>query len=206
MEAWNVRNSRKLLGLIVEERLVARKIDRHHHQVGEHDLCVVAQVGLGNDQRILHRRARARRKQTVEAAVERDACNDRDEDGGRRRDDREHSDDTHVQPRTGAAGTTRLHDLPDLAGDDAEQERNRHRIGEQQRHDDVVTRRDRREVGEDDEGDERREHATPTAIGPRIRPSPRLRRPGASVGSAMATSLALMAPRAENARKPTAPG
>ena len=66
-------------------------------------------------------------------------------------------DDAHVQACRGAARAARLHHLPDLAGDDADQQQHRRRVGEQQRHHDVVGRQDRREIGEHDEGEEGRQ-------------------------------------------------
>ena len=148
---------RQLGRLGIEQRLGARQVEAHHHDVGAHDLRVIVQIGFGDDQRVLDRRAGAGREQAVEAAVERDAGHDRHQDRGRRGDEREQADDAHVQPRRGAAGAPRLHHLPDLANDDGDQQDHRRRIGEQQADHDVMGRGDGGQIGEDDEGDEGRQ-------------------------------------------------
>ena len=76
----------------------------------------------------------------------------RDEDGRHRRDHREQRDDPDVQPRRGAAAPAGLHHEPDLAGDDAEQQEDGERVDQQQRDDDLMGRRDRRQVGKHHEG------------------------------------------------------
>ena len=68
----------------------------------------------------------ARGEQPVEAAVERDAGDDRDQDRRHRRDHGEQRDDAHMQPCRRAAAPARLHHLPDLVGDDAEQQEHGH--------------------------------------------------------------------------------
>ena len=83
------------------------------------------------------------------------------------------ADDAHMQPGAGAAAAARLHHLPDLAHDDAEQQQHRHRIGEQQRDHDVVGRQERGQVGKDDEGDKGRQQSQADrdrAEHPRFRP------------------------------------
>jgi hypothetical protein len=148
----------ELVVVVLELRFVARDVDRHDHDVGAHDLRVVAQIGLRHDQRIFDRRARARREQPVEAAVERDAGDDGDQDGGRGGDDRKQADDANVQLGAGAPGTPCLHHQPNLAHDDAEQQQHRGGVHQQQRDDDVMGRRDRRQIGQHDEGGECRQH------------------------------------------------
>ena len=100
---------------------------------------------------------RARREEAVEAAIERRARHHGDEDGGNRGDDGEQADDLHVQPRAGAAAPARLHDDPDFAADDAEQQQPGHGIAEQQLLDHGVDRRNRGQPGEHQEGGGRRE-------------------------------------------------
>ena len=151
----------QLVAVVLEDRLVARDVVGHDQDVGAHDLRVVVQIGFRHDQRIFDGRARARGEQPVEAAVERDAGDDGDQDGGRRGDDREQADDAHVQLGAGAPGAARLHDQPDFAHDDAEQQQHRGGIHQQQRDDHVMGRQDRREIGEDDEGGEGREQSEP---------------------------------------------
>ncbi len=112
---------------------------------------MVAQIGFGHEQRIFNRRARAGRKQTVEAAVERHAGDNRDQDRGRGGDNGKQADDADMQPGGGAARAARLHHLPDFAHDDCEQQNDGRRVGQQQRDDDVMGRRDRRQIGENDE-------------------------------------------------------
>ena len=182
---------RQLVGSWSKTGLSRAKVDGHHHDVGAHDLRVIAQIGLGDDQRILDGRARAGRKQPVEAAIERDAGYDRHQDRRRRGDDREQADDAHVQPRGRAPGTARLHHLPDFAHDDAEQQQHRRRVHQQQRDDDVVSRRNRRQVGQNDEGGEGRQQRQATAIGPSIRRS-RAGAAGASAVSAVVVRSTLM--------------
>ena len=117
----------------------------------------------------------------VEAAVERDAGDDRDQDRRDRRDHREQADDAHMQPRAGAAAPARLHDVPDFAADDADQQQRRERVDRQHGDDDLMGRRDRRQPGEHHEGDGGRQQRqrrprsirsrAPTAAAPRRRES-----------------------------------
>ncbi len=171
----------KLVAVVFENRLVARDLESHQHDVGAHDLCVIAQIGFRHDQRILDRRAGARGEKPVEAAVERDAGDNRHQDRGRGGDDGEHADDAHMQPRGGPSGAASLHHLPDFPYDDTEQQNHGDRVRQQQRHHDVMGGRNRREIGEDDEGGkgrqqrksdrDRTEHPRPSS--PRRRPGKR---------------------------------
>ena len=156
-EAWKVRNCFSLSRSCSNIGLVRAMSNGHDHDIGAHDLRVIAQIGFRHDQRILDCGARAGGEQPVEAAIERHAGDDRDQDRRRRGDDGEQSDDAHMQPRGGPPGAAGLHHLPHFAHDDAEQQQHRRRVREQQRDDDVVGRRNRRQVGENDEGDEGRQ-------------------------------------------------
>ena len=71
-------------------------------------LGVLADIGVGDDQRLLDHGARARREETVEAAIERGAGDHGDEDGRNGGDHGEQADDLHVQPRAGRAAPARL--------------------------------------------------------------------------------------------------
>ncbi len=140
------------LALAVEQRLGARHVERHRHDVAADHAGLVLQIGVGDDQRVLDDRPRAGREQPVEAAIEGDAGDQRDKNGRNGGDHREQRDDADVQPRRGPAAAARLHHQPDLAADDAEQQEHRQRVGEQQRDHDRVGRRDRCEIGQHHEG------------------------------------------------------
>ena len=147
--------------VLLEDRFAARYVQGHENNVGAHDLRVIAQIGLRDDQRIFDGRMRACRKQPVEPAVECHAGDDRHQDRRRGGDEREQSDDAHMQARGGAPGAASVHHLPNLAHDDAEQNQHRHRIRQQQGNHHIMGGQDRRQVGENDEGDERREQREP---------------------------------------------
>jgi hypothetical protein len=61
-----------------------------------------------------------------------------------------------MQPRAGAPAAARLHDVPDLAADDADQQERGKRVDRQHGDDDLVGRGDRGQAGEHREGDGRR--------------------------------------------------
>jgi len=107
--------------------------------------------------RILDERLRLLREQAVETAVERHACGHGNRNHGDRGDDGEQGDDAHVQSRRRAPATPGLHDPPQLARDDQNQKKDRDRVGKQQRDHDLVRGRYRREAGEHDEGQDRRQ-------------------------------------------------
>jgi hypothetical protein len=99
---------------------------------------VVAQVRFGDDERVFDGRACARGEQSVEAAIERDARDNRDENRRYGGNDRKQSNDPDMQSRGGATAASRLYDLPYLAQDDAQQQQHRHRVHKQQGYDHVV--------------------------------------------------------------------
>ena len=141
-----------MIAVLVEQRLGAAEVVGHR-QILAADRCgVLGHIGVGHDQRLLDHGARARREETVEAAVERRGGDDGDENGGHRGDDREQADDLHMQPRAGAAAPARLDDNPDFAPDDGEQQKPGDGVAEQQLDDHLVDRRDRRQAGEHQEG------------------------------------------------------
>ncbi len=142
--------------VLVENRLGARELDRHRNGVGAHQPVLVAHIGLRNDQRGLDHALGLRRDQPVETAIDRDARYHGHQDRRHRGDDRKQGDDANMQPRAGAAAPARLDHAPDFPADDSEQQPAGHGIADQDGLDRLVGRGDRREVGEYQEGRERR--------------------------------------------------
>ena len=79
-------------------------------------------IGAGDDQRVLDRLARRAGKQPVEAAVDGHVGDDRHQHRRQHRDDREQADDLDMQPGRRPAAAPGLHQLPDFADDDADQQ------------------------------------------------------------------------------------
>ena len=144
----------ELLAVLLEHRFGARDFEAHQHDIGTHDLRMIAQIGFRDDQRILDRRACAGREQPVEAAIERDARHDRHQNCRGRGDNREQPHNPNVQPRGGPSRPFGLDDLPDLPDDDRQQQDDGPGVDRQQRDDDIVRRRDRGQIGQNDEGGE----------------------------------------------------
>ena len=147
----------ELLARLVEQRLGARKLDRGSDAFGAHELHLLAHISVGDDQRVLDERLRLLREQPVEAAVERHACNDGYQHRRNRSDNREQGNDAHVKSRRGAPAAPRLHNTPDLARNDHNEQKDRDRVGQEERDHDLMGRRDRREPGQHEEGDQRRQ-------------------------------------------------
>ena len=145
------------LAIGVEHRLGAAEIERHGHDLAADRLCVLAHIGVGDNQRLLDHGARAGGKETVQTAVERGAGNHRDQHGRNGGNNGEQPDDLHVQARGRVAAPARAHDRPYFAADDGEQEQTRRQVGQQELDDDFVNRRDRRQPGEHHEGRGRRQ-------------------------------------------------
>ena len=99
---------------------------------------MLAHIGVRDDERVLHHRAGARREQPVEAAIERHARDDRDEDRRQRGDDRKQRDDLDVEAGRRPPPPPRLEMMPDLAADDAEQQQHRERVHPEQGDDHIV--------------------------------------------------------------------
>ena len=140
------------VAVLIEQGLGARHVDRHRVGVGANRLRVLADIGVGDDEGVLHHRAGPRREQPVEAAVERHARDDGDENRRQGGDDREQGDDLDVEACRRPAPPPRLENMPDLAADDAEQQQDRERVHPEQGDDHVVGGLDRGEAGEHDEG------------------------------------------------------
>ena len=137
----------ELVARLVVERFRARKLDGGRNGIGARELRVLAHIGICHDERVLDERMRLLREQAIEPAVERHACHHRDQDRRCGGDDREQRHDPHVQARGGTATTPSLDDPPHLAADQADQQRDGHRVDEQESDDDLVGRRNRGEAG-----------------------------------------------------------
>ena len=142
----------ELLARLVEQRLCTRQLDGDRDAVGAHELDVLAHIGIRDDQRILDHRLSLLREQTIEAAVERHACDDRHQHRRNCRNDGEQCHDTHMQARRRAAAAPRLHYPPHLSRDHQNEKEHSDRVGEKQRNHDLMRRRDRSEAGEHDKG------------------------------------------------------
>ena len=177
----------ELLAVLIEQRLGARELDRHRDDVGAHDLRVLAQIGVGDDQRILddrsvcceNSRSRPRSSVTLATTATRIA--------GTAAMTENSATMRTCSRAAGAAAPARLHHPPDLAADDAEQQQHRQRVDQQERDDDLVGRRDRREVGQHEEGDERRQQRQRDGDQAQQRAPAR---PGAAVAAAASSAVA----------------
>ena len=140
------------LAIGIEHRLGAAEIEGHGHDLAADRLRVLADISVGDDERLLDHGAGAGREEPVEAAVERRTGDHRHEHGRNGGDDGEQPDDLHMQARGGIAAPARPHDHPDFAADDREQEQSRRQIGQQKLDDDFMNRRNRRQAGHHHEG------------------------------------------------------
>ena len=147
----------ELVAGLIEQRLRAREFNGGRDGIGSRELRVLADIGVGNDQRVFDQRMRLLREQPVEPAVERDACHHRHQDRRRGGDDRKQGNDPHVQPRSGPATAAGLEHPPHLPANQSDQERDGHRIGEEKRDHDLMGRSNRREPGQHHEGREGRQ-------------------------------------------------
>ena len=127
----------------IEQRLGAAEVERHRGDFIADQLAVLVEIDLRDDERILDDALDARREQRREPALERDAGDDRDQHGGNSGDHREQRDDAHMQPGARPPAPARLHDAPDFAPDDRDQQKRRDRIDRQHGDDDLMSRRDR---------------------------------------------------------------
>src|SRR4029079_6981975 len=107
--------------------------------------------------RVLDHGVRLLGKQAIEPAIERYACHHGHQHGRHGRNDREQCNNAYMQACRGAAATSRLQDLPDLAQGDGREQQHRHRIRQEQRYDDFVRWCDRREARKNNEGYESRQ-------------------------------------------------
>ena len=132
----------ELIAIGIENRFGATKVVRHRQKVAAYRLGMLADIGVGHDHRLLDHRARACRKKSIESAVERGAGDHRDQDGRNSRDHREETDDLNVKARPRPPAAAGLHDLPDLAADNAEQQQAGDDVAEQELDHDLVNRCD----------------------------------------------------------------
>ena len=135
----------ELVAGLIEQRLRAREFNGGCDGVGSGELCVFADIGVGNDQRVFDQGVRLLGEQPVEPAVERDTCHHRHQDRRCGRNDGKQSNDPHVQPRSGPATAASLEHPPHLPANQSDQERDGHRIGEEKRDHDLMGRSNRRE-------------------------------------------------------------
>ncbi len=148
--------------VLVPERADALQVARHAHDVAANRIGMLAHIGLRYRHRIIDDGAGAHREPAVEAAIERDARQQRDQDGRDHGDDAEQRHHPHMQAGGRPAPPPRLDDAPHLAADDAD-EHQRHRAVEAQHGDDDFLRRHQRgDADQHDEahqsGDERHQH------------------------------------------------
>ena len=145
------------LAIGIEHRLGAAEVEGHGHDLAADRLRVLADISIGDDERLLDHGARAGREEPVEAAIERRAGDHRYQHGRNGGDDGKKPDDLHMQARGGIAAPARPHDHPDFPADDREQEQPRRQIGQQKFDDNFMNRRNRRQAGHHDEGRRRRQ-------------------------------------------------
>ena len=179
-----------MIAVLIEHRLGPAEVVGHRHILAADVGGVLGHIGVGHDQRLFDHGARARRKETVEPAIERRRGHDGDEDGRNRGDHREQADDLNVQPRAGAAAAARLDDDPDFAPDDGEQEQAGDGIAKQQLDDHLVDRRDRGQTGEHQKCGGGRKQREPTAIAPISREATGIGAPAAGSSGATGTGAA----------------
>ena len=158
----------------------ARPVEIRRHQIGlagERPALRVP-VGRGDLDRVRHDRLDRAGEPGVEAAIERDGGDQRDEHRRKRRHEAEQADDARVQARPGGAGAAGAHEAARLPGDDADQDDDEHQIEEEQRPHDVVGRQDGRHAAEHEERRQRRTGGPPSRSAcrsSRVRAGPRRR-------------------------------
>ena len=86
----------KLIAVLIEYRLGAAEVVSHGQQIAADRLGMLADISVGDDQRLLDHGAGARREETIKPAVQRRAGDDGDEDSRHRRDHGEEPDDLNV--------------------------------------------------------------------------------------------------------------
>ena len=142
----------ELVAVLVEHLPGAAEIEGHGQNLAADRLGVLADIGVGHDQRLLDHGAGARREETVEAAIKRRRGDHRDEDGRNGGNHGEQADDLHVKPRAGVAAPARLDHYPYFAADDGKEENSGRGVAEQELDHDLVHRRDRGKAGKHQEG------------------------------------------------------
>ena len=153
-----------------------RNIVGHSDDIATDELRVLLHVRICDIQRVLDHLPRRSGKQPVQPAIDGHVRHDGYQYRRYYRDDREQADDLDVQPGSRPAATTCLDNLPDLPDDDGHQQQDRCRVDQKEGNNDRAGRRDRRQAGQDDKGQEgrkqrqanrdRRQQATerPTAL------------------------------------------
>ena len=87
----------ELIAILIEDRLGAAKVVGHGQNLAADRLGVLVHIGVRDNQRLLDHGARARREETVEAAIERRRRDQGDKNCRHRGDHREQADDLDVQ-------------------------------------------------------------------------------------------------------------
>ena len=118
--------------VLIEQRPGVRDVVGHRQNVAADQLRMLVGIGTGYDQGILDDLARRPREQPVEAAVDGDVGDNGHQHRRQYGDDRKQADDLNVKPCRGPAAAPGLNHLPDLAGDDSDQQQDGRRVDQQE--------------------------------------------------------------------------
>ena len=165
----------------IEERLAAVEIARGEAGFLQQGAALRLAKQAGGFRRRVDEAAHVLHEGRIERTLERHRADDRDEDGGRRRDDRKKADDAGMKPRAGLTAAKGGPERPALGDEEPEEQKDDRHIGEEQRQHDVVCRDDGRIAGEDEqryEADGRGEDHGHRADAGQQAPARRARRPG----------------------------
>ena len=130
----------------------------HVDDVGADHLAVLVEIGVRDIERVLHDRHGLLVEPVVERAREGGGGGNRQQQGRQRRDQAEQADDARVQPGAGHLLLPRPPQPYRVHGDDRDHGDDQQQVDEQNDVDDLFARRDRRQVGQDQESRERPHH------------------------------------------------
>ncbi len=116
------------------------------------DLAVLAQIGVGDIDAVADDGLGAVGKPLVEAAIQRNAGENREQHGRKQRHEAEQADDAHMQAGAGRLPLARAPQADELPGDDGDHRRDQHAVDQPDDDRDVAGGLDCGEAGEDEIG------------------------------------------------------
>ena len=143
-----LQHLREILGIIDQELRVVIDVGRHLHDVSAYGVLMLMEVGLGYRQRFGECGPDPVAEPRLHAEAEKEIRGERQDDGGRHRDDAEQHDQPHMEPRTRVAATALSPDLHQARRDDSRQRQEQHQVEIDERQDQMWTVFERRPAGE----------------------------------------------------------
>jgi hypothetical protein len=114
-------------------------------------------IGPCDLDRVAHQLSDRSGEPGCQTALEGNRCNDGDEDRRQHRNEAEQPDDANVQPGRSCARAALAHELLALPGHDADEEDDENAVDREDADDNLVHRKNWRQAGENEKGDERRD-------------------------------------------------